>query len=122
MGSGMSSMIKSGVSEVNQANIVLNKDKPLQIFKVSSLVAFFVSIILILIGALTGKKQKPVDGAVPPVEEETKKPSSSAIILFVGLGLLFLSIILLLLYRYIAAINHTKDFAVKETARMIING
>ena len=27
MGSGMSSMIKSGVSEVNQANIELNRDK-----------------------------------------------------------------------------------------------
>ena len=63
MGSGMSSMIKSGVSEVNQANIELNRDKPLQIFKVSSLAGLFVSIILIVIGAVTAKKQKPADGA-----------------------------------------------------------
>ena len=118
MGSGMSSMIKSGVSEVNQANIELNRDKPLQIFKVSSLAGLFVSIILIVIGAVTAKKQKPADGA----KEETKETNShSAITLLVGLGLLLLSIIFLILYRYIAAIKHPKAFAVMETAAMVTN-
>ena len=111
-------MIKSGVSEVNQANIELNRDKPLQIFKVSSLAGLFVSIILIVIGAVTAKKQKPADGA----KEETKETNSpSAITLLVGLGLLLLSIIFLILYRYIAAIKHPKAFAVMETAAMVTN-
>ena len=120
MGSGMSSMIKSGVSEVNQANIELNRDKPLQIFKVSSLAGLFVSIILIVIGAVTAKKQKPVDGAKEETKE-TKTNSPSAITLLVGLGLLVLSIIFLILYRYIAAIKHPKAFAVMETAAMVTN-
>lgn len=122
MGAGVSSVIKSGVSEVNQANIELNRDKPLQIFKVSSLVALFVSIIIIVIGALTAKKKSAEKTEQKPAqsdEKEPAQPSGGAITLYVGLGLLLLSIISLILYRYIAAIKHPKAFAVMETASMV---
>lgn len=115
MGNNFSSVVESGVSNVNQANIALNQDKFLQIFQMSSLLGLFISILLIIIGAPKTKKnnkKKQTKGKDEPATSDT---------LFAGLVLLLLSIISLVIYNFVAAIRHPKAFAVMETAAMVTN-
>ncbi len=116
MGQYTSSLVRSGASALKNAQLELNRDKPLQITKFTSISLLLVAVVAIIIGAATNKEK------VPPEWDDTKqqkKLSGSAVMLITGGCMLLAGVIGLVVYNMMATIRHPKAFAVEQTAAVM---